>query len=284
MKFACLGWVESDVWDAKSKREQDAIIEECLAYAEELLRNGRWLDAGAALQGTPTAKTLRWKSGKAMVTDGPFAETREQLGGIGVLEARDMDHAVALMSKHPGVRHGFPFEIRPIDEEALNRQAAAAAEVRDAEGVPSNAAEDATKFACLGYIDAQWWNASEQGDMDAMLKECIAFDEARHKDGQWLSGVALQGIQTAKTLRSRAGNVVVLDGPFAESKEWLGGIVVLALKDLNHAVDLLSNHPALRFGVAIEIRPIDEETTARWEARRDRSKQGGASGGEATIA
>ena len=98
------------------KREQDAIIEECFAYDEELFRTGR-VDAGAVLQGTPTAKTLRWKSGKVMVTDGPFAETREQLGGISVLEARDMDHAVALMSKHPGVRHGFPFEIRPIDEE-----------------------------------------------------------------------------------------------------------------------------------------------------------------------
>jgi hypothetical protein len=205
MKFACLGYVESDSWDAKSKREQDAIIEECFAYDEELFRTGR-VDAGAALQGIPTAKTLRWKSGKVMVTDGPFAETREQLGGIGVLEARDMDHAVALMSKHPGVRHGFPFEIRPIEEEALNRQAAAAAKVRDAEGVPPNAAEDATKFACLGYIDAQWWNASEQGDMDAMLKECIAFDEARHKDGQWLSGVALQGIQTAKTALKSARN------------------------------------------------------------------------------
>ena len=56
------------------KREQDAIVEECFAYDEELFRTGR-VDAGAVLQGTPTAKTLRWKSGKVMVTDGPFAET-----------------------------------------------------------------------------------------------------------------------------------------------------------------------------------------------------------------
>jgi hypothetical protein len=52
-----------------------------------------------------------------LVTDGPYAETKEQLGGIGVLEARDMDHAVELMSRHPGVRLGGPFEIRPADEE-----------------------------------------------------------------------------------------------------------------------------------------------------------------------
>jgi hypothetical protein len=62
------------------------------------------------------AKTLRWKGGKVVVTDGPFAETKEQLGGLLVLAADDMDHAVELMSKHPGVRLGGPFEIRPIEE------------------------------------------------------------------------------------------------------------------------------------------------------------------------
>lgn len=51
-----------------------------------------------------------------LVTDGPFAETKEQLGGLLVLEARDMNHAIELMSKHPGVRHGGPFEIRPVEE------------------------------------------------------------------------------------------------------------------------------------------------------------------------
>jgi hypothetical protein len=75
MRFACLGYVESGAWDAKSQGERDRIIEECFAYDETLLWNVHWLDVGAALQGTPTAKTLRWKSGKVGVTDGPFAET-----------------------------------------------------------------------------------------------------------------------------------------------------------------------------------------------------------------
>jgi hypothetical protein len=57
------------------------------------------------------------KTGKVLLTDGPYAETNEQLGGLGVLEARDMNHAIELMSKHPGVRLGGPFEIRPVDEE-----------------------------------------------------------------------------------------------------------------------------------------------------------------------
>jgi hypothetical protein len=201
-----------------------------------------------------------------------------------VLEARDIDHAVALMSKHPGVRHGFPFEIRPIDEDALEHQVAAVAKYRPAEGVPLNPDAGATKFGCLGYVGECEWGASAKGDMEAMLKECIAFDEARHRAGQWLSGVALQGVQTAKTLRSQGGHVVVLDGPYAETTEWLEGIVVLALKDMHHAVDVLSSHPALRVGVAIEIRPIDEETSARWETRRNRSMRGAASRGGATGA
>ena len=105
-----------------------------------------------------------------------------------------------------------------------------------------------------------------------MLEECIAFDVARRKTGQWLGGIKLQGVETAKTLRAKGGKVVVTDGPFAETKEQLGGVVVLGLTDMNHAVELLSTHPALRFGVTIEVRPVDEEINERWEARQHRIK------------
>ena len=64
------------------------------------------------LQPPGAAVTLYWKNGKVAVTDGPYAETKEQLGGILVLEARDLNHAIQLMSQHPGVKAG-PFEIRP---------------------------------------------------------------------------------------------------------------------------------------------------------------------------
>src|SRR5688572_13818799 len=116
MRFVFLGYAEEKQWESMSKREQEAMMDECFAYDDQLRRNGHWLDGGGALQSTVTAKTLRRKGGKVIVTDGPFAETKEQLGGFGMLEARDMEHAVELMSKHPGVRFG-PFEIRPIDEE-----------------------------------------------------------------------------------------------------------------------------------------------------------------------
>ena len=73
-------------------------------------------------------------------------------------------------------------------------------------------------------------------------------------------------------MRAKAGTVVITDGPFAETKEHLGGLVVLAFKDLNGAVSTLSKHPALRFGVSIEIRPIDAEINKRWEAKQGRVK------------
>jgi hypothetical protein len=85
-------------------------MDECFAYDDVLRKNGHFA-GGEALQSALNATTLRWNSGKVSITDGPFAETKEQLGGILVLEARDLNEAIQLMSKHPGVKIG-PFEIR----------------------------------------------------------------------------------------------------------------------------------------------------------------------------
>ena len=115
MKFLCLGYMDEKKWDAMSKSEQDAVMQECFAYDDVLRKNGHFV-GGEALQSGRTAKTLEWRGGKVLVTDGPFAETKEQLGGLLVLEAKDMNHAIELMSNHPGVRLGGPFEIRPVEE------------------------------------------------------------------------------------------------------------------------------------------------------------------------
>jgi hypothetical protein len=89
-------------------------MDECFAY-DDILRKGGHFVAGEALQSARKATTLQWRNGKVSTTDGPYAETKEQLGGILVLEARDLNHAIQLMSKHPGVKVGS-FEIRPTDE------------------------------------------------------------------------------------------------------------------------------------------------------------------------
>jgi hypothetical protein len=115
MKFVCLGYSDDVEWERMSSEERHEMIELCFSYDDELRRGGHII-SGEALQPAKNAVTLRYQAGKAIVTDGPFSETKEQLGGILVLEARDLNHAIALMSKHPGVRFG-PFEIRPIDPE-----------------------------------------------------------------------------------------------------------------------------------------------------------------------
>jgi hypothetical protein len=115
MKYICLGYSEENKWDRLSDDERNLMMEECFAYDDVLRRNGHVL-GGEALQSTRNAATLRFQNGKVVVTDGPYAETKEQLGGILILEAKDLNHAIQLMSLHPGVRLGGPFEIRPADE------------------------------------------------------------------------------------------------------------------------------------------------------------------------
>ena len=111
MKYVCLGYIEPNKLESMPDRERDAMVDECFSYDDVLRRNGHFA-GGEALQGPHTATTLRFRDGKVSVTDGPYAETKEQLGGILILEARDLNHAIQLMSKHPGVKAG-PFEIRP---------------------------------------------------------------------------------------------------------------------------------------------------------------------------
>jgi hypothetical protein len=115
MRFICLGYADEKTWDAMSPEAQSALMEEGLAFVEALLEAGHQASIGEALQRARTAKTLRSKNGELVVTDGPFAETKEQLGGLFAFEASDMNHATELMSKHPCI-HFASFEIRPADE------------------------------------------------------------------------------------------------------------------------------------------------------------------------
>jgi len=111
MKFICLGYMDPNKWEAMAENERNAFVDECFAYDDVLRKNGHFA-GGEALQPPRNAVTLRFRDGKVSVTDGPCSETKEYLGGILILEARDLNHAIQLMSKHPGVRGG-PFEIRP---------------------------------------------------------------------------------------------------------------------------------------------------------------------------
>jgi hypothetical protein len=114
MKYVCLGYFDETRWEQLTESERNALMDRCMAYDEELQRRGHFA-GGEALQSARNAATLRFRDGAVTVTDGPYAETKEQLGGILILEARDMNEAIQIMSRHPGVMVG-PFEIRPVDD------------------------------------------------------------------------------------------------------------------------------------------------------------------------
>jgi hypothetical protein len=115
MKYICLGYYEPAKHAGMTEDEQHAMFDECFEYDDHLRANGHFA-AGEALQPPETALTVYWKNGKVATTDGPYAETKEQLGGILVLEARDMNHALQLMSQHPALKYGSLFEIRPAGD------------------------------------------------------------------------------------------------------------------------------------------------------------------------
>ncbi len=122
MRYLCMICYEQSTLDNLSKPEFDALAAESLAYDDELRNAGHYLYSGA-LQSVATAATLRIQSGKVSVTDGPFAETKEQIGGFIVLEADSLDEAIQLASKIPAVRLGAT-EVRPIHELELPRNQA----------------------------------------------------------------------------------------------------------------------------------------------------------------
>ncbi len=106
MQFVCLGYFNEEQFNAMPEPERQSFLAQCLAYDEELKQRGHYA-GGFALGATCQAATVRPKS----VTDGPYIETKEQLGGILILEARDLNEAIALLTRHPGIKAGG-FEIR----------------------------------------------------------------------------------------------------------------------------------------------------------------------------
>ena len=111
MRYVCLVYVDERKLDALSPREMHALVAESLAYDDELRRSGHFVIA-SALRRVRTATTVRHQTGKVLTTDGPFAETKEQLGGFIFIEARDQQEAVQVAAGIPSGRLGA-IEVRP---------------------------------------------------------------------------------------------------------------------------------------------------------------------------
>jgi hypothetical protein len=115
MKYLCLAYEEENKLNSLSKAEWEVLRRETLDYVEELRQRG-YLMSAEPLQSVQTATTVRVRNGKLSVTDGPFAETKETLGGFFLIDAADLNDAIKIASRWPSARLGS-IEVRPVEEE-----------------------------------------------------------------------------------------------------------------------------------------------------------------------
>jgi hypothetical protein len=128
MKYLCLIYENEKNWESMPPAESEAIMNEYFAFTEDIRKTGKYV-AGEALQPTPTATTVRVRNGKVSTTDGPFVETKEQLGGFYLIEAKDLNDAIQVAARIPSARFGG-IEVRPVVDfsaEAPTREEAAGA-------------------------------------------------------------------------------------------------------------------------------------------------------------
>jgi hypothetical protein len=113
MRYMLLIYKDEKAWAEMSVQEKGTIYQQAVEYSEARRPSG-FYQGGEPLEDTPTATTVRMKAGQAVITDGPFAETKEQLGGYTIVETKDLDEVLAFAGRHPLVRAGLSIEVRPI--------------------------------------------------------------------------------------------------------------------------------------------------------------------------
>jgi len=198
---------------------------------------------GRELEPPQAASTVRVRDGEALVSDGPFAETKEFMAGFDVLECADLDEAIEVAARHPSSWSKM-IEIRPLmDGLRLGEEASAFARGEDGAARP--------------YLLIMWMGGTPAAAFDdqAVMDEGEAWRLEVEARGQQILGNALQGTDTATTVRVRNGETLLSDGPFIETKEFIAGIDVVSCADREQAIELAAAHPSAR-DHAIEVRPF----------------------------
>ena len=229
--------------DGPSAPEEMAVMQrECPGWVEEMDGRGVRL-LGRELEPPQATATVRVRGGEALVSDGPFAETKEFVAGFDVLECADLDEAIEVAAKHPSSWFEM-IEIRPfMDGLRLGEEASAFARGEDGAARP--------------YLLIMWMGGTPAASFDdqAVMDEGEAWRLEVEARGQQILGNALQGTDTATTVRVRNGETLLSDGPFIETKEFIAGIDVVRCADRQQAIALAAAHPIARY-YAIEVRPF----------------------------
>ena len=242
MKYMMLIYGAEGRWTAE---ERTACVVESLGVCDELAAAGKFLDA-SPLQSVTTAATVRVRDGRPLVTDGPFAETTEQLGGYYVLDLADLDEAIAVAGRLPPAAKGT-VEIRPLL--ALDG-------LPPPRPFPAGPGDPAlTPYLLLCYDDEAAWQAAGPDARRDALAEAAALARELSAGGRYLSASPLYPAATATCVRVRDGKRVITDGPFAETHEVLGGFYLILAESRDAALEAAARHPGARRG-AVEVRPL----------------------------
>jgi hypothetical protein len=215
---------------------------ECPGWVEEMEGRGVRL-LGRELDLPETAATVRVRDGQTLVTDGPFAETKEFIAGFDLLECAGLDEAIEVAAKHPSSWFQA-IEIRQFTGGLrLGEQVSAFARQDDSAGAP--------------YLLIMWMDRTPAAprDDEAVLQEGQAWRQDLVARGLHILGNALHGPQTATTVRVRGGQRLLSDGPFTGTTRFAAGIDVVSCADRQEAIQLAAAHPFARYH-AIEVRPF----------------------------
>lgn len=239
MRHMLLIYTDESTDIAYGTPEWDQLMVEYGAFSAEVRRRGVMVH-GDPLQSVQTATTLRLVNGQVALLDGPFAETREQLGGFYILDTRDTAEAVELAAMIPSAKRG-------------------SIEVRRMAGHEQRVLQPPTRlhYMVLLYGSEAHYYPPE----DPRVKEGIAahqrFTAERIAHDEFVTGDALALTSSAVTVRVREGRTLCTDGPFAETREHLGGFYILNVSDLDRAITLARELGPQPNG-CIEVRPIQE--------------------------
>ena len=206
-------------------------------------RGVRW--EGVPLRPVREAATVRVRDGEVLVSDGPFAETKEQIAGYDVIECPNLDEAIQVAAKHPVARFGA-IEVRPFNSDGWWRSPHRRRPGDDPEYLMIHCLDETAELSPADDCDVP--------DSPA-AREQQAWDAETDARGVKLAGGRLRPASTARTVRVREGEVLVTDGPFAETKEQVAGLNVLACASLAQAIEIASQHPTVRIGT-FELRPF----------------------------
>lgn len=212
-----------------------AMREHTPKWVEEMDNRGVRL-LGNGLQGRETAKTVRVRDGQTLITDGPFADTKEFIGGLDIIEAESLDEAIEVAAKHP-VSWYFSIEVRPFRHEVK---------------LPQGWTYEQVRFLLMPCLDG----IPEPAEVEEQLgRDLRAWAEKVTASGEVMFRAALAPAGSATTVRVRDGETLLSDGPFVETKEYVAGIDILSCATLDEAIEVAATHPLARFHM-VEVRPF----------------------------